>query len=110
LDEDKEMRKDRWNEFYENRRVIFWDTRNVRLTYKPSSSDAQRNTYSVYYSGNVAKGGIFIQPSGWMGASELFVGAVSDTDYITKAKILEKQQTFLNKYDEDRKSTTWTLI
>jgi hypothetical protein len=54
-EEDKNLRKEKWNENYDGRRVIFWDTTNVPLCYKPSSADAQRNTYSAYYSGNVAK-------------------------------------------------------
>jgi hypothetical protein len=110
LDEDKEIRNEKWNEKCDNKRVIFWDTTNVALTFKPSASDSQRNTYSVYYSGNVAKGGIFIQPCGWMGGSELFVGAVSDTDYINKAKILEMQQSYLTTHDINKSNITWTII
>jgi DDE superfamily endonuclease len=108
--EDKELRKDKWEEFYDGRRLIFWDTANVPLCYKPSSADAQRNTYNAYYAGNVAKGGVFIQPSGWMGTEELFVGGISDTDYLLKTKILEKQQTYLQQTYSGDKLITWMII
>ena len=44
-----------------------WDDTNVNLQFKPSSVEAQRITYSVYYGGNVCKGGIFLQLCGWLG-------------------------------------------
>ena len=64
---------------YSNKRVIFWDNTNIKLP-QPSDATAQRNTYSAYYAGNVGKGAVFIQPSGWMGTHDLWMGAVSDTD------------------------------
>jgi DDE superfamily endonuclease len=109
FDEDKKYRIDRWNETYDNRREIFWDTTNVRLTYKPSAADAQRNTYSAYYGGNVAKGGVFIQLCGWIGTEDLFVGSICDTDYFEKSKILIKQQTYISKYDPN-KPIPFTII
>jgi hypothetical protein len=109
FDEDKALRKEKWNQIYDNKRVIFWDTTNVPLTYKPSAADAQRNTYNVYYAGNVAKGGVSVQLCGWIATSELFVGAINDTDYILKSGILTTQETYIEKYDPDR-PTTWTII
>jgi hypothetical protein len=108
FDEDKALRKDTWNEKFENKRLIFWDTTNVPLAFKPTSADIQRNTYSVYYSGNVAKGRIFIKPCGWIGTSELFVRAISDTDYFQKAKILETQQSYLTTHDNN--NISWTIV
>jgi hypothetical protein len=103
--EDKQLCQEKWVEYYDDVQAIFWDTTNIPLCYKPSSADAQRNLYSAYYAGNVGKGGIFIQPSGWMGSEEIFVGGISDTDYIIKATILEKQQKYLQEDDADDDTT-----
>ena len=43
---------------------------------------------------NCAKGGVFLQLCGWMGVGELWYGAISDSTYIEKAKILERQRDF----------------
>ena len=60
--EDSALRSHRWDSAYAGKRVVFWDNTNINLS-KPSDADAQRNTYSAYYAGNVAKGGVlFIQP------------------------------------------------
>jgi hypothetical protein len=55
-------------------------------------AEAQRNTYSLYYGGNVGKGGVYIQPCGWMGTHDLWMGSVSDTEYMLKSKAFEIQQ------------------
>ena len=72
--EDVELRGNKWNDRYGNKRVIQWDNTNVNLV-KMSESGLQRATYSNYYGQNCAKGGIFLQLSGWMGMEELWEGA-----------------------------------
>ena len=54
----------------------------------------QRLTYSAYYAGNVAKGGVFLQLCGWSGAHELFPGAMGDSNYLNDTGILEEQKAF----------------
>jgi hypothetical protein len=93
-DEDVALRGQKWNIRYTNRRVQFWDNTNINFTCKPSHADAQRQTYSAYYGGNVVKGGVFLQLSGWLGGWELWVGAVSDTEYFEKSGLLTKQHDF----------------
>jgi hypothetical protein len=61
---------------------------------KPSSALLQSLSYSQYYAGNVAKGGIFVQLCGWMGTHDLYPGAMSDTKYFKEAGILEQQKLF----------------
>ena len=97
LNEDKILRKEKWNDKYENKRVIMWDDTNIPFCFKPSSAKNQRLTYSSYYSMNCAKGGVFLQLCGWMGVAELWCGGISDTIYIEKEKILERQNDFANK-------------
>ncbi len=57
--EDCYLRKPKWNDKYECKRVVIWDDTNVNIQFKPSSADAQRTTYSAYYGGDVCKGGYF---------------------------------------------------
>ena len=61
-----------------------------------ASSDASRNRamHSNYYAGPVAKGGVWCQLSGWIGASDLWTGAISDTQYLEECGILEEQQSY----------------
>ena len=59
--EDCTLRKPKWNDKYDGKRVVMWDDTNVNLQFKPSSGDAQHITYSAYYGGNVCKGGVFLQ-------------------------------------------------
>jgi hypothetical protein len=51
--------------------------------------------YSAYYGGSVAKGGIFLQLSGWLGTWTLWAGSISDTDYMHSSGILEAQHEFV---------------
>jgi hypothetical protein len=74
FEEDVELHKSKWDIHYKNKRVIMWDNTNVPIAFKPSASDTQRNTYNAYYAGNVAKGGVFIQPCGWIGTHHLSSG------------------------------------
>lgn len=71
-----------------------WDDTNVNLNFKPSRAHNQQLTYSTYYAGNCAKGGVFIQPCGWIGVKCLWVGATSDTQYMEKTGIFERQNLF----------------
>jgi len=94
-EEDEALRNERWNYTYKNRRVIFWDNSNVNMRYTPTEASLNRRTYSSYYGGNVAKGGVFVQLCGWLGAHSLWVGAVSDTKYLSESGILEMQEEFI---------------
>jgi hypothetical protein len=59
--EDIKLQSRRWDQYYSNRRVIFWDNTNIDLV-MPSDFDDQQNTFSSYYAGNVAKAAVCIQP------------------------------------------------
>ena len=89
--------KEKWKKEYKDVRIIMWDDTNVNLTYKPSAADDQRLTYSQYYAGNCAKGGVFLQLCGWTGVEHLWVGATSDTHYQEHTQIFEKQRDFAAK-------------
>ena len=102
-EEDKTLRKEKWNEKYDKKRIIMWDDTNIPFCFKPGTAKKQRLTYSSYYSMNCAKGGVFLQLCGWMGVGELWCGAISDSTYIEKEKILEKQRDFaMNDLVEDQ--------
>jgi DDE superfamily endonuclease len=110
LEEDVTIRKVKWGETYGNdRRLIMWDNTDVTM-YKPSQAEAQRLTYSQYYSGNVGKGSVFIQPCGWMGTGEIWTGGVSDSDYMVRSKILEYQQHYLPIFDPENQEKKWNII
>ena len=93
-EEDMVMRSDKWKERYPNQRVQMWDNTNVNFMGKPSDPDLQRQTFSLYYGQNVAKGGIFLQLCGWMGGWELHLGAISDTAYFENSGLLSEQLEF----------------
>jgi DDE superfamily endonuclease len=95
--EDITLRKVKWDMYYMNRRVVMWDNTNIPICFKPSAADTQRNTYSAYYAGNVAKGGVFIQPCGWMGTHDLWVGATTDSDYLSRSGVLKIHKSFVSK-------------
>jgi hypothetical protein len=80
-EEDVQLRSAKRKERYKGKRIIMWDNTNVDFMGKPTDADLQRLTYSLYYGGNVAKGGIFLELCGWLGGWELWLGAVSDSDY-----------------------------
>jgi hypothetical protein len=106
--EDRYFRLPKWEESeFRNQRLIMWDNTNVPLCFSPSDVEAQRNTYSLYYGGNVAKGGVFIQPCGWMGTHELWMGAVSDTEYMIRSHVFEIQNMFLLKRDLSSMEHSW---
>ena len=93
IDEDEKLRDPDWNEKYNGKRVVFWDNTGIDL-HKPTDALLQRLTYSPYYAGNVAKGGIYLQLCGWLGVHELYPGAMSDSDYLNKTDILQRQLRF----------------
>ncbi len=109
LEEDLALRDNKWKAAYDGKRIIMWD--NTALPIKqPSDAELQRNTYSAYYAGNVAKGGIFLQLCGWLGTEELWVGAVSDSEYFKRSGILEQQKQFVHKYDNKNAHIKWYNI
>ena len=93
-DKDTKMRKDAWNQKHNGTRVVMWDDTNVNFDFKPSDAYEQRVTYSSYYGGNCAKGGVFLQLGGWMGVQELWVGATSDSYYQQETNIFKEQEEF----------------
>jgi hypothetical protein len=107
--EDTELKKQQWSNDYGERRIIMWDNTDISIP-KPSDAEAQRLTYSPYYGGNVAKGSIFIQPCGWMGTGELWMGAVSDSEYMERSGILTYQAEYLQKYDNEYDDKIWNII
>lgn len=60
-------------------------------------SDAflQKITYSSYYKMNCAKGGVFTQLCGWIGSCHLWVGAISDTEYMNRTQVMKCQELFV---------------
>ena len=80
--EDKKFTSQRWLNKYGDARIIMWDNTNVNLNYMPTLSHAQRLTYSSYYGGNCAKGGVFLQMCGYLGVEKLYTGGISDLDYL----------------------------
>jgi DDE superfamily endonuclease len=83
-----------YKQFFDNQRVIMWDMTNITIT-QPSNAETARLTYSQYYNSNCGKGGIFLQSSSWIGTHDLWMGAVSDSDYLTRSGILQNQCDFV---------------
>ena len=92
--EDSFLRKSKWNDKYEGKRVVMWDDTNIDFQFKPGGADEQRMTYSSYYGGNVGKGGIFLHLCGWLGVEHLWVGATSDKHYQENSGIFQKQEKY----------------
>ena len=95
------MRKDKWKQKYEGKRVVMWDDTNINFAFKPSGAYEQRVTYSKYYATNCGKGGVFIQLGAWMGVEELWVGAISDSMYQDKTEIFPTQMHFAENIDNN---------
>ena len=91
LEEDIALRSNKWLRKYVGQLPIFHDNTGL-LFPTPSDSYLLRLTYSSYYAGNVAKGGVFIQLSGWLGTLELYPGGMSDSKYLNETGILENQK------------------
>ena len=97
--EDQEFTENKWKLKYGDTRVIMWDDTNVNFRFKPSTAHNQRLTYSSYYGGNCAKGGVHLQFCGWMGVYDLWTGGVSDSEYLCSDEsgdggILARQEQF----------------
>ena len=93
MKEDEYLRSDKWKGRYKGKRVVFHDNTGVNMV-KPSDSFNQRITYSSYYGGNVAKGGVFVQLCGWTGTYDLYPGAMSDSEYLNDTGIFSIQKEF----------------
>jgi hypothetical protein len=93
INEDETYRKENRWDAYIGQRVIMFDNTNIGIK-QPSDAEAQRATYSVYYSGNVSKGAVHIQPCGWIGSNELWSGGVSDSYYMLHGEVFPT----LNEY------------
>jgi hypothetical protein len=107
-EEDEALRAPHWNNRYKGLRVVFWDNTNIQMGFKPGDGRLNRLTYSSYYGGNVAKGGVFLQLCGWLGTHSLWVGAVSDTKYLSQSGILEMQEEFVKQ--DPSSNTAFTNI
>lgn len=92
--EDFSLMKEKWATKYNEIRAIMWDDTNVNFAFKPSGAEAQKNSFSAYYGGNCAKGGVFLQLCGWMGVEHLWAGRTSDSHYQEKTNIFGKQHLF----------------
>ena len=64
--------------------------------YAFTDADLQRFTYNQYYAENCLKGDIFTQCGGWHGVYDLWMGAVSATDYNRRAGYVQQQEEFQN--------------
>lgn len=95
-EEDKALRKKKWDGKYKNVRPVMWDMTNVSA-YGFTDADFQRLTYSKYYGENCFKGGVFTQLCGFQGAADLWTGGVSDSNYNRGEGYLERQTHFQNK-------------
>mmetsp|Transcript_7338 Transcript_7338/g.20314 ORF Transcript_7338/g.20314 Transcript_7338/m.20314 type:complete len:274 (-) Transcript_7338:192-1013(-) len=63
-----------------------------------------RSFWNHYYHENCGKGGVFVQPCGWQGTYPLWTGAISDTDYLNNAGILEMQKEYAAKFAAETNS------
>ena len=108
--EDFALMKKKWKDKYKGVRIVMWDNTNVNLAFKTGDADAQQLTYSMYYAGNCAKAGVFLQLCGWMGAEHLWAGATSDSHYQEHTKIFEKQEKFAKEDTVDGKYIAFTNI
>ena len=102
--------KEKWGEKYKGVRVIMWDNTNVYFGFQPGGTDEQRLTYSMYYAGNCAKGGVFLQLCGLTGVEHLWVGATRDSHYHKHKDIFRKQHHFAIEDKVDRKHILFTNI
>ena len=94
--EDMCLKSSKWYGRYDNKRPVFHDNTGIDIA-QPTDSFHQRITYSSYYGGNVAKGGVFIQLCGWLGTYDLYPGAISDSDYLKNAGVFESQKDYQEK-------------
>ena len=93
FDEDKKLRKEKWNSRYYGMRPVMWDMTNVSAI-AFTSAHWQSLTYSSYYNENCFKSGVYCQSCGYMGVVDLWTGGVSDSDFNRRAGYLKTQQRF----------------
>jgi len=102
-DEDR-MRKEIWDHYFKQADIenvpclVMHDNTNVPLM-RPSDPRLQRALYSRYYGRCIAKGGVAVQPCGWITTWELCTGGIDDSRYVKMVKVFEKQQQYAH-YDE----------
>jgi len=75
----------------------------------PTNPWCQWVLYSWYYAGCIAKGGVAIQPCGWIATWELCTGGIDDSRYVKMVKIFEKQQQYA-QYDDETDHRPFTNI
>ena len=93
-EEDRKLRdSSKWDHKYPTERVVMWDMTNIEA-YAFSDADLQLLAYSKYYAMNCFKGGVFTQLCGWIGVGDLWLGAVSDSDYNRREGYLLRQKLF----------------
>lgn len=96
-EEDVSLQADKWiGVIDDSERIIEHDTTNVRMTFKPSLASSQKITYNRYFGGPSAKGDVELQICGWMNTNHLFVGAVSDSQYMIQNRICKEMWKSIN--------------
>jgi hypothetical protein len=86
-----------------------WDNTGIKMP-KPSDPEMQQNTWSSYYHANVLKGSVSIQLYGWITSYDLWMGAMSNSEYLERSGILEEQQQFALKDTVDGKVLPFTNV
>ena len=109
LSEDEALKGHQWMDCYKGKRPIMWDMTDLPIP-KPSDAETQSNTHSTYYGGNVAKGGISLQQCRWIRLALLWQGAVTDSDYILRARFLEQQKSFIEIHDRGNSNVKFLII
>lgn len=94
-EEDVALRPRKWDGVLgKDERVIMHDTTNIPLRFKPTQSELQKITHSIYYGGNNAKADCAVQPCGFVRTYMLWVAAITDSQYMIRNRIFEHQQRF----------------
>lgn len=99
LGECEALREGKWDKLLGKGkyRIVMHDNTNIGTIPKPSATELNAATWSQYYASNTCKGGVAIQDDGWIRSFEPYVGAISDSLYVEKTKILSLQQKFSNE-------------
>jgi hypothetical protein len=109
MEEDTTFRKNGKWEAYNGKRVVMFDNTNIDI-HQPTEAESQLNTYSLYYSGNVGKGAVFIQPCGWMGTHEPWQGGVSDSEYMQRGLVFDTLNEYLRTSPHEDKNIPFTIV
>jgi len=91
--EDALLRKEKWNRKYKGLRPVMWDMTNISA-YEFTDADLQLLTYNQYYGENYFKGGTHTQRCGWHSIEDVWLRAVSDSEYNKRVGYLDKQTEF----------------